>query len=97
MQLDLQLSFDSKQIDDIRSDVYLSEVITLDSKLHQGSDCTFSQSFHSTPPPLALICCKMVYLHRAILKVRLDFIITLKLLSREFYSFPRELTISSLV
>ena len=45
MQFGLQLSFDSKQTDDIRSDVYLGEVITLDSKLHQGSDCTFSQSF----------------------------------------------------
>ena len=45
MQLGLQLSFDSKQIDDIRSGVYLGEVRTLDSKLHQGSDCTFSQSF----------------------------------------------------
>ena len=47
MQLGLQLSFDSKQTDDIRSGVYLGEVITLDSKLHQGSDCTFSQSFSS--------------------------------------------------
>ena len=45
MQLGLQLSFDSKQIDDIRSGVYLGEVRTLDSKLHQGSDCTFSHFF----------------------------------------------------